>query len=155
MDYNDMLLHYGKKGMKWGVRKVTNGVMTRVKEGVDSKKREYGFVKDYANRDKMSTPALQKKVNRFRTENNLKRVATTGAQKKVYRNRAKLSDKELTKVFNRYNLEAQFKNQVSSVVRADRKRAKAAIQAAATIPMGDSSGAIAFKKALASTGAAL
>ena len=81
---NDELYHHGIKGQKWGVRRFQNEDGSRTSAG---KKRRLirGSDQDlektldpkvlYENRDKLSDTELDKKLNRLRKENELRRMA--------------------------------------------------------------------------------
>lgn len=74
---NDIIEHYGKKGMKWGVRndKKTSrkGPISKFKERrariKNEKKIHSEWTKKYSSRNKMSDKDLQDAVNRLRLEN--------------------------------------------------------------------------------------
>ncbi len=77
---NDIIEHYGKKGMKWGVRndkKKTSrkGPISKFKERrarVKSEKTYHSeWAKKYHSRKNMSDKELQNAVNRLRLENEL------------------------------------------------------------------------------------
>lgn len=71
---NDIIEHYGKKGMKWGVRNdKKKGPISKFKERREriknEKKIHSEWTKKYSSRNKMSDKDLQDAVNRLRLEN--------------------------------------------------------------------------------------
>ena len=73
------LLHFGIPGMKWGVRRArrtpSQSTVKKKKKGVDERERELQYIKEFKNRDKMSTKQLQARVNRLRAEKEFERLA--------------------------------------------------------------------------------
>ena len=75
------LLHFGIPGMKWGVRRARRtpyqSTVKKKKKGVDEREREreLQYIKEFKNRDKMSTKQLQARVNRIRAEKEFERLA--------------------------------------------------------------------------------
>lgn len=105
---SDELKHFGVKGMKWGRRKDKSGpgkvkqLKTRVKQEVDSLKRERQWKELSKKVHKMSTKDINKAAQRIQMENDLKRMSrnkdiASKKDKQDYLNRAKMSDKELAR----------------------------------------------------------
>ena len=73
------LLHYGIPGMKWGVRRArrtpSQSTVKKKKKGIDERERELQYIKEFKNRDKMTTRQLQARVNRIRAEKEFERLA--------------------------------------------------------------------------------
>ena len=73
------LLHFGIPGMKWGVRRArrtpSQSTVKKKKKGIDERERELQYIKEFKNRDKMSTRQLQARVNRIRAEKEFERLA--------------------------------------------------------------------------------
>lgn len=117
---DDEILHYGKKGMKWGVRNsvknATSGARNYVKENVNSRKRELQWIKDYPKMKKMDPKILKQKQERLRLENQLRiyrkhdPYSVFGERRKKYRQRDKMSDDELRNTVNKYKKQDAYKN---------------------------------------------
>lgn len=152
LDLNDVIEHYGVKGMKWGVR--------RSKEQLRSLNRE----RSWANKDqsKMSKTQLKKNVKRLQNENDFKRTSSrlqksynakavkkalalkvkesrelvkTGKNyKKQYRNRHKLSDEQLKKKVERLKLEDQFDKLSKQATKEQRKSINEVLDIAGKLP---------------------
>lgn len=75
----EFLQHYGKKGMKWGVRNKVEQVRSKAiktaKTNIDSKKRERSWGKQYKTRGQMSNAELRKRINRLKMENEFAKLA--------------------------------------------------------------------------------
>ncbi len=114
---SEELLHYGVKGMRWGVRKKQdsstsqndnkpkNSVTSRIKEELGSLKRERSWKKELKNLDNMSIADMNKLTNRIRLENDLQRLSkkskvATKEDKQNYRRRGEMSDKQLQDTVN-------------------------------------------------------
>ena len=65
--------------MKWGVRRArrtpSQSTVKKKKKGIDERERELQYIKEFKNRDKMSTRQLQARVNRIRAEKEFERLA--------------------------------------------------------------------------------
>lgn len=145
-ELDEVLQHYGVKGMKWGVSKArqkAGQVKTRIKEEVKSSKREAGWAKQIRDIHTMDNKKLQTTVNRVRNENEFKALAkgqkvrnvgdllNKSADKKAYRNRDKLTDKELQSKVQQLRLKDQLRQQVSNATKSHRKVGKDLIDSAA------------------------
>lgn len=132
----DLLNHFGVKGMKWGVRKNRSGggrIRKRVKREVGSFKREHAQL-NIKDPSKMTDEELKNTLNRNRLENQFKaevkkkttsirnRYSEAGRDRKVanrnaYLDRASLSDKELNDKVNRIRLENQLMQEANKINR--------------------------------------
>ena len=127
------LQHVGVKGMKWGVRKsrtskdraseTTPKPKSTVRKHIDSNKREVGMRKMVKDIDGLPDSEIQRRVNRVRNENDLRRAIddTTfldGKRKKVlraeYLDRKNLSDDELQKRVSRVKLEDKLRREMGT-----------------------------------------
>lgn len=142
MNFEEYIIHYGVKGMKWGVirnRKTgssgsgQNGNKeskpSRVKETWNSLKRERDWKKVYKNVDNMSVAEMRKVTQRIQLENDFKRLAKTKNvgnkdDKSTYRNRDKLSDAALLDRVNLLRAKDNFNRQVSEASREQREIAQ-------------------------------
>lgn len=97
----DIIKHFGVMGMHWGKgrkTKVAKNVLANKPKTVDEYARENQFKSEYANRDKMSTRALQNRVKRLQAEQQFRdlvnkpaaeraKAAEAAAEKKRKRNK--------------------------------------------------------------------
>ena len=129
----DLLNHFGVKGMKWGVRKRISGAKNRTKREVQSFRRERNQLK-IKDPGQMTDSELKKTLNRNRLENQLKEesrktpgigmnrgeehAARRKTNRDIYLDRGQLSDKELQAKVNRIRSENQL---VQEANRANRK----------------------------------
>lgn len=127
MNYEEYMLHFGVKGMKWGIRRnreksKSSGI---VKQTLDSMKRERQWKEKLNNLDGMSNSEINKLANRIRLENELKRLtknskAATRDDKRIYLTRAKLSDTELAYRVNRLRAKDNLTRSVSYATKDQR-----------------------------------
>ena len=79
----EIIEHFGVKGMKWGFRRVRSRLAARKQRKLDkrtNKSRNRKWVHKYANRSTMSDKDLQRAVNRLRLENDLAEQVTRTAR---------------------------------------------------------------------------
>ena len=145
------LQHVGVKGMKWGVRKsrkskdraseTTPKPKSTVRKYIDSNKREIGMLKMVKDIDGLPDSEIQRRINRVRNENDLRRAIddTTfldGKRKKAlreeYYNRKNLSDDELQKRVQRVKLEDNLRREVIRASKPQREAANKLIKYAST-----------------------
>ena len=145
------LQHVGVKGMKWGVRKsrtskdraseTTPKPKSTVRKHIDSNKREVGMRKMVKDIDGLPDSEIQRRVNRVRNENDLRRAIddTTfldGKRKKAlregYYNRKNLSDDELQKRVRRVKLEDNLRREVIRASKPQREAANKLIKYVST-----------------------
>lgn len=98
----NIIEHYGVKGMKWGTRKFRQKLALRKQQKTDkrvSKERNRQWSHKYANRASMSNHDLQRAVTRLRLENDLAEQVrrTTKIHEKPKSSFAKELGKELVK----------------------------------------------------------
>lgn len=108
---NDILLHYGVKGMRWGVRKSRNSQSKStgaIKSRINSIKRENSWKKEVKNASKLSDEQIKKLTERIRLENDLKRLGP----KNEYLSRDRVDTETLKKRVARLQLEDNLKQQV-------------------------------------------
>ena len=124
----DLLNHFGVKGMKWGVRKRVSGA----KREVQSFKRERSQLK-IKDPGQMTDSELKKTLDRNRLENQLReesrktpgiglsrraeRKSRMKANRDTYLDRGQLSDKELQAKVNRIRSENQLVQEANKVNR--------------------------------------
>lgn len=123
----EILLHFGIKGMKWGVvnkkqsgssKSAKDPNKSTIKEKVDSVKREHSWRKAVKNMNNMTTKEINNTSRRINLENDFQRLTknrkiSSPADKRAYIKRADLSDGDITR-------------------RVTRLRAKESLQRAAT-----------------------
>lgn len=131
----DLLNHFGVKGMKWGVRKNRSGggrIKKRIKREVGSFKRERAQL-NIKDPSKMTDDELKSALNRNRLENQLKaevkkttsvgnRYSEAGrarkaANRNAYLDRASLNDKELQAKIERIRSENQLIQEANKINR--------------------------------------
>lgn len=98
----EIIEHYGVKGMKWGTRRIRQRLALRKQRKNDkraSKERTRQWSHKYANRASMSNHDLQRAVNRLRLENDLAEQVkrTTKIHEKPKNSFVKEVGKELVK----------------------------------------------------------
>ena len=127
------LQHVGVKGMKWGVRKsrtskdraseTTPKPKSTVRKYIDSNKREVGMRKMVKDIDGLPDSEIQRRVDRVRNENDLRRAIddTTFLDRKrkkalrdEYLDRKNLSDDELQKRVRRVKLEDNLRREMGA-----------------------------------------
>ena len=145
------LQHVGVKGMKWGVRKsrtskdraseTTPKPKSTVRKHIDSNKREVGMRKMLKDIDGLPDSEIQRRVNRVRNENDLRRAIddTTFLDRKrkkalrdEYLDRKNLSDDELQKRVRRMKLEDNLRREVIRASKPQREAANKLIKSVST-----------------------
>lgn len=154
-ELDNILQHFGVKGMKWGVRrnrekskslkkqyKETEDSKSpgRVKQTLDSIKRERQWKKSLDNLDGMSNAEINKLANRIRLENDLKRLsknskAATRDDKRDYLNRAKLSDTELADRVNRLRAKDNLTRSISYATKDQRNAGRRFVMGAGSLAL--------------------
>ena len=135
MNEEELLLHYGVKGMKWGVRRSRNKGPSTIRRHISSAKRDFGHRKKLKNLKSMTDDELRSTTDRIRRENDLKRLTATKKKKTsdAYLDRAKLSDSELKRKVERLQLEDNLKKQVSTAQKPYKDAAKKFIKSAVNL----------------------
>lgn len=148
---DDVLKHFGTKGMKWGVRKKSDSsagskskgqneskLKKRVKEEIGSMKRERSWKKAIGDINKLTTKDINKMSNRIQMENDLKRLASnksisSSKDKQDYRLRGKMSDHELSRKVVRLRAKETLQRNISQASSSQRETGKTIVRAAAPI----------------------
>lgn len=103
-DYRDYLMHYGIKGMRWGIRrgsKSTNKRRSKTKTGGHK-------AKTIRRIQQQSRKRKQDRYNRNHPTKEALMESTSATQ--IYKHRSKLSDQELRNRINRIQMEQQLSN---------------------------------------------
>jgi hypothetical protein len=157
-ELEEVLQHYGVKGMKWGkhiksagssaksgVKKVgtktkeaADKVASKAKPHIDSIKRENSWKKQLNNASNMSTKQLQKVANRAQLENDLKRLSRksnvgSSKDKKDYLKRGKMDDAELSRKVQRLRAKDNLLRNSNDATKAQKELAKKIIKVAAPL----------------------
>lgn len=103
--YDDELIHYGVRGMKWGRRRGSSKVSSGSVRG-----KRVGDDKHYTDRTHPNTKRKQ-----FKTKNQKR-------QEKISNDLNKMSDKELRDRINRMQMEQQYKKMMTPEKSAARKQ---------------------------------
>ena len=116
----DHLLHYGVRGMKWGVRKAT------LREHWDSLKRERQWKKVLKDIDLLSTEQISAVAQRVKLENDLKTLSkkskmATSHDKRAYIDRAKMTDEELSRTVTRLRAKDALARNISDASKEQRE----------------------------------
>ena len=119
------LLHYGIKGMRWGVRRPvgSNGLIkgaVRKARKMDAPKSEDSKAvsklrkkaKKTRNIKNMTDDEIRTTIDRVGLENNMKRLARTTNNKKLYKLKDRLSNDEIRAVNQRMQMEANLKQTI-------------------------------------------
>ena len=112
----EVLQHFGVKGMKWGIRKKVK-MPTRIKDEFESYKRERELTKQLNTVSTLSDAKLRDVIGKARVDATYKRLAP----RKEYIKRHKLTEEEIKKRVDRLQLEDNLRQQVSQINAAKRK----------------------------------
>lgn len=136
---DNVLKHYGIKGMKWGVRRSEkqleraaarrqngNKLVNRAKDEWSSLSRERQWKKGLKEINNLDTKDIHLKANRIHMENDLKRLSRkkkvgSKQDKKDYLNRANMDDKELNLKVNKLRAKESFQRAVSTATKEQRE----------------------------------
>lgn len=140
---DDVLIHYGVKGMKWGIRRKrgSDGTVTgkkpgRIKRTVDTAKHDLSKRKQLKNVKNMSNEELRSMTNRMQNENDLKRLAGKKSKgKDLYLKGTKMTDAELKTRVERMQLESNLRKQVKTAEKPYKDAAKKVMKGAADIAL--------------------
>lgn len=146
-ELDEVLLHFGKKGMKWGQRKSKsskgqNGSKKSKEPGTikkewDSLKRERQWNRVLENAHKMSTKDINKTVSRIRMENDLKQLSRknvgSSKDKQDYINRAKMSDQVIARKVNRLRAKDNLDRTIREATKGQREFGKQVVSEVAKI----------------------
>ena len=121
------LLHYGIKGMRWGIRRPvgSNGLIRKTAKdakridatksedskavaGLRKKAKKTSGIKNMTDEDILLT------TNRVNLENNMKRLAKKTDNKQIYKLKDRLSNEQIQAVNNRMQLEASLKDSINN-----------------------------------------
>lgn len=143
MDYvdelDDVLQHFGVKGMRWGVRRnrssgtkkpgIVKRGKERIKDEVSSMKREKSWVTKAKGVSSMNDDEIRGLVDRIRNENSLKRLGS----RKEYLKRADVPDAVLKKRVERLQLEDNLRKNVGVATARQREIGREITKSASNI----------------------
>lgn len=127
MNEEELLLHVGVKGMKWGVRKkrTSSGSTTNSQRSVfKRKKNAEGESEESVKPKKLSKRQQAKEAEKLRKESNKAAKAT----RKEFMKRAELTDAELKKKVERLELEVKFDKLSKEMSASQIEKGKSEIQ---------------------------
>lgn len=119
---DDILKHYGIKGMRWGVSRNRRGT---IREKYRSLKRERSWYKMLKNMDKMNTKDINNISRRVSLENELKLLSKskigTSKDKIDYLRRANMGNSELSRKVNRLRAKDKLHKSITDASREQRE----------------------------------
>lgn len=123
MEIEDLLKHFGTKGMKWGVRKRDKPTLG---DHMSSLKRERQWKKVLKEVDSLTTPQITAVARRVGLENDLKRLSRNKSiakqsDKNDYTFRDKLSDEDLSRKVTRLRAKETLTKSVMSASKEQRE----------------------------------
>lgn len=152
---DELLLHAGVRGMKWGVRRdrnksggadgkeestkvvVDNSRRGKLKAQLNSMSRERQWKKIVREMDKLSTKDIQTVTSRIKLENDLKTYSRSNVGNKKdkadYLRREHMSDAELKRKVNRLRAKEQLKKSVSDASKEQREMGEKVVNIAKSI----------------------
>lgn len=156
---DDILKHYGVKGMKWGVRrdklskgkssKSTSTTKTkepsRLKKELSSLQRERKWKDVLREVNEMTTKDIRKVASRVQLENDLKRLSknrkiSSKKDKEDYLRRANMSTQELSRKVNRLRAKEALHRNVMDATRRQRELGMKIVSASAQLGIKGLSG---------------
>jgi uncharacterized membrane protein YgaE (UPF0421/DUF939 family) len=129
MTQEELLLHYGVKGMKWGVRKPRRTVAKEYRYQKSSLKRQARLAKSTASITKLSNKQLDRKLKRIRTENSIQQIAKDRKTsipirlkaRELYRNKENMKVEDLQKRLARIKKEQALYSEIVKSTKTSRK----------------------------------
>lgn len=120
---DDILIHYGVKGMRWGVHKSDK---VSIRERAGSLKRERQWKKVLGEVDNMTNDQISMVSRRVKSENEFKRLVreskmSTAQDKKDYIRRADMDDVELNNKVTRLRIKDSLSKSVSDASKEQRE----------------------------------
>lgn len=142
-ELDDIIQHFGVKGMKWGVRKDrTQGGNSKVtiKERAGSLKRERQWSKVLKEADNMSNEQLNAVAKRVGLENDLKRLTkeskmATKQDKADYARRKDMDDDELKAKVDRLRAKDNLSKKVSDATKEQRELGEKVVNVGSNIAL--------------------
>ena len=155
----DVLKHYGVKGMRWGVRRDrgssgssgsnsgTGPKKSKLKKHLDSWKREREWGSLLSQIHSMNTKDINKATARINMENNLKKLSkskiATSKDKDDYLRRESMSDQELSRKVARLQAKERLRDSIRNASKEQREFGEKVVNAGSSIAIN-----VAMKKKL-------
>ena len=129
MTQEELLLHYGVKGMKWGVRKPRRTIAKEYRYQKNSLKRQGRLAKSAVSITKLSNKQLDRKLKRIQTENSIQQIAKNRKTsipirlkaRELYRNKENMKGEDLQKRLSRLKKEQALYSEIMKSTKTSRK----------------------------------
>lgn len=137
---DDVLKHFGTKGMKWGVRNDKRSTKITIGDRLGSLKRERQWKKVLKEVDSLTTSQITSVGKRVGLENDLKRLSknskiATAKDKRDYIDRAGMSDSDLSRKVTRLRAKDTLEKNISSASKEQRELGEKIVNAGGALTL--------------------